>query len=141
LAWDKAAFDARIDPTHDAGKLGTTLSRSLPIGSDLSLTLQNGYAVTQPLSSGAPLPSTANSGAAAAAPSWSTDRKLRLNILPSGTSLSAGAQLSSTDDKWLRSLGAEQKLFGGPVIVTGSASETASGEIAKSISAGFKRSW
>jgi len=49
--------------------------------------------------------------------------------------------MSSTDDKWLRTLSAEQKLFGGPLSVTGSVSETASGEMSKSLRAGFKRTW
>jgi len=49
--------------------------------------------------------------------------------------------ISSTDDKWLRTLSAEQKLFGGPVSITGSVSETAAGDISKSLKAGFKRSW
>lgn len=37
--------------------------------------------------------------------------------------------------------GAEQKLFGGPFSVSGSVNETASGELSKSIKAGFKHAW
>jgi hypothetical protein len=48
--------------------------------------------------------------------------------------------MSTTDDKWRRSLGAEQKLFGG-ISVKGSVSETDTGTPDKSISAGFKRNW
>jgi hypothetical protein len=55
--------------------------------------------------------------------------------------VSLGADVSSTDDKWLRALSAEQKLFGGPFSVTGSMSETAGGDISKSLRAGFKHSW
>ena len=51
------------------------------------------------------------------------------------------AAISSTDDKWLPTLSAEQKLFGGPFNVTGSVSEAATGEISKGLSAGFKRQW
>jgi len=58
----------------------------------------------------------------------------------SGTSVSAGQSLSSTDDKWLRKIGAEQKLFGG-VSVSGSISETPLGASNKSISGTFKQSW
>jgi hypothetical protein len=54
--------------------------------------------------------------------------------------LIAGQSLSTTDDKWLRKVGAEQKLFDG-VTVSGSIGETAQGTANKSISAGFKRSW
>jgi hypothetical protein len=38
-------------------------------------------------------------------------------------------------------LSAEQKLFGGPLSVTGSVSETATGDTSKSLRAGFKRTW
>jgi len=48
--------------------------------------------------------------------------------------------LSTTDDKWLRKVGAEQKLFDG-VTISGSIGETAQGASNKSITAGFKRSW
>jgi len=72
---------------------------------------------------------------------WATSQALRFNVLPTDTTLSVGADMSSTDDKWLRTLSAEQKLFGGPFSVTGSVSETASGEMSKSLRAGFKRTW
>jgi hypothetical protein len=48
--------------------------------------------------------------------------------------------LSSADDKWLRKIGAEQKLFDG-VSISGSVGETAQGVTNKSLTAGFKRSW
>jgi hypothetical protein len=52
----------------------------------------------------------------------------------------AGQTLSTTDDKWLRKISAEQKLFDG-VSISGSIGETAQGATSRSISAGFKRSW
>jgi hypothetical protein len=48
--------------------------------------------------------------------------------------------MSTADEKWRRSIGAEQKLFDG-ISVKGAVSETATGIPDKSISAGFKRSW
>src|SRR6185295_1988176 len=45
--WDKTTIDARIDGAQDQGKLGATLSRSVPLGSDLSVTLQNSYSVAR----------------------------------------------------------------------------------------------
>ena len=50
----------------------------------------------------------------------------KLSIADTGTSFIAGQTLSSTDDKWLRKIGAEQKLFGG-VTISGSIGETALG--------------
>ena len=129
LGWDKAAIDTRVDPSHEQGKLGTTLSRSVPVGDDVSLTLQNGVSMTRSLPN-----------ATGQAHSWATSQALRFNFLPTDTSVSFGADISSIDDKWLRSLSAEQKLFGGPFSVTGSVSETATGDLSKSLKAGFKRS-
>jgi hypothetical protein len=130
LGWDKAAIDTRVDPSHEQGKLGTTLSRSVPVGDDVSLTWQNGVSMTRSLPN-----------ATGQAHSWATSQALRFNFLPTDTSVSFGADISSADDKWLRSLSAEQKLFGGPFSVTGSVSETPTGELSKSLKAGFKRSW
>jgi hypothetical protein len=72
--------------------------------------------------------------------SYETDQSAKLSITDTGTSFVAGQTLSSTEDKWLRKFGAEQKLFDG-VTVSGSVSETSSGATNKSISAGFKKSW
>ena len=48
--------------------------------------------------------------------------------------------MSTTDEKWLRSLSAEQKLFGS-MNVTGTVSETPTGDLNRSLTAGFKRNW
>jgi hypothetical protein len=131
LGWDETAIETRLDPAQEQGKLGATLSRSVPLGESVAVTLQNGYSVTR----------AQPDAAASAAQSWATSQALRLNVLPTDTSLSLGAAISSTDDRWLRTLSAEQKLFGGPLSVTGSVSETASGDTSKSLRAGFKRTW
>ena len=49
LGFDKTPVEARIDGGKEEGKLGATLSRSVPLGRDLSVTWQNCYSVTQPL--------------------------------------------------------------------------------------------
>jgi hypothetical protein len=131
LGWDQTAIETRLDPSQEQGELGTTLSRSVPVGDSVSVTLQNGVSVTR----------TLPNVTAAQTQSWASSQALRFNILPTDTSLSVGANLSSTDDKWLRTLSAEQKLFGGPFSVTGSVSETADGDTSKSLKAGFKRTW
>jgi hypothetical protein len=71
---------------------------------------------------------------------YGTDQSAKLSIADTGTSFSAGQTLSTADDKWLRKVGAEQKLFDG-VSISGSISETPIGAINKSLTAGFKRSW
>jgi len=97
LGWDKAAIDTRVDPSHEQGKLGTTLSRSVPVSDDVSLTLQNGVSMTRSLPN-----------ATGQAHSWATSQALRFNFLPTDTSVSFGADISSIDDKWLRSLSAAE---------------------------------
>ena len=45
--WDKTAVEARVDPAQDQSKLGTTIIKSVPLADQYSLTLQNGYNVTE----------------------------------------------------------------------------------------------
>jgi hypothetical protein len=103
-------------------------------GEQVSLSLQNGTNVIQ--QGVAPIPGITGH----AARNYALDQSAKLSIADTGTSFIAGQTLSSTDDRWLRKLGAEQKLFGG-VSVTGSIGETLQGAPNKSFGAGFKRSW
>jgi hypothetical protein len=153
-----ASVEARVEAKDEQEKLGTKLSKSVPIGSDLSVTLQNGYSITHaapsPAGTGVPgnsfivLPpptSTPSPAVPASTPpggaqTYSTERAAKLNIAPTGTTISAGTAMSSADEKWLRTFGAEQKLFG-PLSVTGTVGEKATGELNKSFTAGFKRKW
>ena len=143
LSWDKASIESRVDPLLDQSKLGMKFSRSVPINNEFSVTLQNGYSMTQMLPSqagAAPVvPVTPSNPAANRV--LDTNQALKFNVLPSDTSLSVGATMSSTDPKWLRSFSAEQKLFGGPVNITGTVSQTTTGELNKTLKGGFKQSW
>jgi hypothetical protein len=132
--WDKTAIEARVDPTSEQSKLGTTISKSVPLTDGYSLTLQNGYNVIQ--QGLVPVPGVP----AHPSRNTETDQSAKLSIGDTGTSFTAGRTLSSTDDRWLGRVGAEQKLFDG-VTISGSIGETTSGATNKSISAGFKRSW
>jgi hypothetical protein len=132
--WDKTAVEARVDPSQEQTRLGTSLSKSLPLNEQYSLTLQNGYNLVEqgviavPGIIGRPVRN------------YETDQSARLSIADTGTSFTAGQSMSSTDDRWLRKVGAEQKLFGG-VSISGSIGETSLGTTNKSFSAGFKQSW
>jgi hypothetical protein len=132
--WDKTAVEARVDPAQEQSKLGTSISKSVPLSDQYSLTLQNGYNMTQ--QGVVPLPGVA----AHATRNYETEQSAKLNIEDTGTTITAGQTLSSGDDKWLRKFGAEQKLSDG-VSVSGSVGETSQGTTTKSISAGFKKSW
>lgn len=134
--WDKTSIEARMDPTADQSRLGATLSKSLPIWNDqFSLMLQNGYRLTEQM----PLP-LAGGATANASRTVEVDRLAKFSITQSGTSLIAGQTLSSTDDKWLAKVGAEQKLFG-DVSISGTVNETSSGVPNKTLSAGYKKTW
>lgn len=130
--WDQASVNARLDPIADQGKLGTAVSKSVPLNEQMSLTLQSGFGVSQTLASSSlgPTPSHV----------VETDRQAKLSWAPTGTSFIAGSKLSSNDQHWLNSFGAEQNLFGG-ISVRGTVSETTTGIHDHSLTAGFKRSW
>lgn len=134
FVWDKTAIEARTDPTQDQSKFGTTLSKSLPLWSDqYSLTLQNGYNVTQQ----AVVPVF---GLGHSVRTYEVDQTAKVSFAGTGTSLIAGQTHSTADDKWLRRIGAEQQLFGG-VSVSGTISQTPDGVPNGSLTAGFKHSW
>jgi hypothetical protein len=132
--WDKTAIEARVDPAQDQTRFGTSLSKSVPLNGPYSLTLQNGYNLIE--QGVVPVPGIVGRPAR----NYETEQSASLNIADTGTSFTAGQSLSSTDDRWLRRVGAEQKLFGG-VSISGSIGETPLGTTNKSLSAGFKQSW
>ena len=132
--WDKTAVEARVDPSQEQSKLGTSLSKSLPLSEQYALTLQNGYNVIR--QGVVPVPGIP----ARPVRNYETDQSARLSITDTGTSFIAGQTLSSADDRWLRKIGAEQKLFG-DISISGSIGETTLGTSNKRLTAGFKRSW
>src|SRR5215207_5309369 len=132
--WDQTSVEARVDPGSEQSRLGTSLSKSLPLSEQYSVTLKNDYNLIQ--QGIVPVPGFVSHPAR----SHETDQSARLSIADTGTSLIAGQTLSASDDKWLRKVGAEQKLFDG-VTISGSIGETPSGVVNKSFGAGFKRSW
>jgi hypothetical protein len=132
--WDKTAIEARVDPSQQQSRLGTSLSKSLPLSEQYSLTLQNGYNLIQ--QGIAPVPGIIGHPTR----SYEVDRSAKLSIADTGTSLIAGQTLSSADDRWLGRIGAEQKLFDG-VSISASVGETPLGTTNKSFGAGFRRSW
>jgi hypothetical protein len=141
LGFDKTSVDARLDAGKDEGKLGATLSRSVPINETLSVTLQNSYSVRQSLASAAPvtagIPPTA---AVSSTPAWGLDESVRLNVDPLGTTLSAAAGSSTLDSQWHNKLSLEQTLAG-PLKLTTSVEDAGTAAVKKSITAGFKQIW
>jgi len=132
--WDKTAVEARVDPNADQSKLGTSISKRVPLNDETSLTLSNGYNMTQ--QGMVPVPGMVSHPER----TYDTDQSAKVELTDTGTSISAGQTLSTSDDKWLRKVGAEQKLFGG-VTISGSIGETAQGTTNESVTAGYKKSW
>jgi hypothetical protein len=132
--WDKTAVEARVDPNQDQSKFDSSISKQMPLGDQTSLTLSSGYNMTQ--QGVVPVPGLVSRPER----TYGTEQSAKVDLSETGTSFSAGQTLSTSDDKWLRRVGAEQKLFGG-ISVSGSIGETAQGITNKSISAGYKKSW
>ena len=133
-----ASSNAKLDSTQDQSKLGLGLSRKLPINDDLQMKLRNDYGVTNAL------PTTPSPGAQSAGSTvgqtWETSRAVELDLLRTETTISAGQQMSAGEEKWLRSLSAQQKIYG-PLSITGGISETPTGALDKTFKAGFKTTW
>jgi hypothetical protein len=144
IGLDKASLEARLDAGSDEGKVGATVSRSVPINPNVSVTLQNVYSVKQSLGSapsGPPTGTTLTTTAATAPVSpWSMDDTVRLSVDPFGTTLSAGAGSSVGDGQWYNRLSVEQTLVGS-LKVTTAVENAGTAQPNKSISAGFKRTW
>jgi hypothetical protein len=146
LAWDKASIDARVDPSKEQGKLSTTFSRSVPITSDVTVTLQNSYSITQTLANGAPASSVAapsvNPALSTTGQSqiWGTERALKFKLLPTDTTFSASTSMSTADSQWHHQIGAEQKIYG-PLNLATSVTDPGTAASNKKITAGFSKSW
>jgi hypothetical protein len=133
-----ATVDARVDPSNDQGKLGTTFQHLVPLGSKFSVTLKNSYSVTETFS--------ATTAAPAISPTqptpqiWGNEKAAKFNILPTGTTLGAGLVSNSADPVTYNTLSAEQKLYG-PLRVTTAVTDVGQPISSKSITAGFKLNW
>jgi hypothetical protein len=143
LGWDKTSIEARIDSAAERGKVSTTFSRSLPLNG-VTVTLENSYSLSQSLANGppshpAPMPSPGVQGLAGPQ-NWGTEQAVKIKILPTDTTFSAGTSLSSAQNQWHHQLGAEQKIYG-PLNVTTSVTDPGSPTSNKKITAGFTARW
>ncbi len=146
-----ASVDARVDPANDQGKLGTTLKRSIPIGSRFAVTLQDTYSVTQTFNPLGPLAETSPNHAlletapvSAVTPTplqvWGNERIARLEVRPTGTTFSADLASASNDPVTHKTFSADQKIYG-PLHVTTAVTDIGEPTVNKTISAGLKLNW
>lgn len=131
IIFDKTSLDARIDPSQEKGQVAATLSRTVPLSGDVSITLQDKYSLTQSLQS---------AGDQSAATVWQSDRSLRLKLENTDTTLSAGIVTSSADNQVRNRISAEQRIIGA-LNVTTTITDPGSAASNKSIAAGFKHTW
>ncbi|MBX9827454.1 MAG: hypothetical protein K2Y27_20980 [Xanthobacteraceae bacterium] len=144
----KAPFEARFEGAKDDSRVGATLSRSVPLGRDFSVTWQNTYALTQPVTPAAPSsPYVSQYGFISpsgvigqSTENREIDQSLRFKVAPYGTTFSAGTATSATDQQWHNRLSIEQNLPGS-FNVTTSIDDAGTTESRKSITAGFKKVW
>lgn len=144
---DAATVDARVDPDNDQGRLAGTLKHSMPLGSSLSLTLQNSLSVTETYGAqkptgpaGLPLMVAPQDSGGTPSQVFGNEQAVKFNVLPTGTTLGAALASTSTDPVTHNTFSAEQKLLG-PLSITTSVSDVGQATVSKSISAGFKLNW
>jgi hypothetical protein len=149
FGFDKTFLEARVDGGKEQGKVGATVSRTVPLGQSFSMTWQNAYSVTEPLAQTAPntpssLPLVSNVPPAVMGPpttqAHTVAETLEFNVAPWGTTFSAGASSSTTDNQWHDKLSIEQTVAG-PLKITTSVEDAGSAAANKSITAGFKKVW
>jgi hypothetical protein len=140
------SVDARVDPSNEQGKVGTTIKQSIPFGGRFAVTLQDTYSVTETLGQPSAGP---NDIPLMALPSTSTpltpqvfgnEKAVKFNVLPTGTTLGAGVATASNDPVTHHTFSAEQKLYG-PLQVTTAVTDFGQATSSKSITAGFKLHW
>jgi len=142
-----ASVDARVDPSADQGRLATTLHRSVPFGSNISLTVQNSSGVTNSIGTpvaaapaGLPMRALPQATTTGATQTWDDQPSVKFDVVSTGTSFSAGLARTSADPVTHNRIGAEQKLYG-PLHVSTAVSDVGETTESKSISAGIKLTW
>ena len=141
-----ASLDTRVAAGSDQGKIGTTLKRSIPLGSRFSVTVQDTYSVTDTFNSPAdgasnqPLLETAPAASPTPQYVYGNEKLAKLDYLPTGTTLSAAVSSSSIDPVTHKTFSADQKIYG-PLHVTTALTDIGEPTASKSISARFKLNW
>ncbi|RDV04819.1 hypothetical protein [Undibacter mobilis] len=140
-----ATVDARVSPASEQGMLATTFKRSLPIGSNLSMTLQSRTSMTETYGRGMttsdiPMMALPASDGTTTPRVWGQDNSAKLNIIATGTTLGAGVSSSSTDTVTHNTLSAEQKLYG-PLSVSTAINDVGQTGESRSVRARAKFNW
>jgi hypothetical protein len=146
-----ASVDARVDPSNDQGKIGGKLSHAVPVGKDVSVTLEDSYSMTESFGGTATASAPATTASLAAPPPatapapglehvYGSSKSVKFTVAPTGTSFGAGWTTASNDPVTHHTLSADQKLIG-PLHVTTSVTDVGQPTENKTITAGFKLNW
>lgn len=140
-----ATVDARVNPAGEQGLLATTLKRSMPIGSHLSMTLQSRTSMTETygrgvMTSDIPMMALPTSDGTTASRVWGQENSARFNILSTGTTLGAGVSSNSADPITHNTFSAEQKLYG-PLSVSTSIYDVGKEGESRAVKARAKFNW
>lgn len=142
---ETATVDARVNPAGEQGQFATTLKRTMPIGSHLSMTLQSRTSMTETFGRGIttfdiPMMALPSPDGTTTSRVWGQDNSARFNILATGTTLGAALSSNSTDPVTHNTLSAEQKLYG-PLSVSTSIHDVGKEGENRSVSARARFSW
>lgn len=133
-----ATLGVRAEPNADRSRLGSSVSRSVPLGQNVSVTMQSSLAVTELYPGGINPAPAAVPGMASRI--YDTDNSVKLNLKRTGTAFSVGTTTSSIDPMTHNRLAAEQNIYG-PLNITGSLNDPGRPTSSKSIGAGLKFDW
>ena len=133
---DVATVEARVAPSAEERKASASLQREVPLGSSVSVMLENRVSVTEPNTGTGPsvLPSIGGQHI------WGNERQAKLNLKATGTTLAASAMDATDPNLTNRTFSADQKIYG-PLHVTTSVTNPGQPNVSKSIGAGLKFSW
>ena len=135
IATVDTTVNARVDPTNDQGRVGTTFERAVPVGGKFAVKLRSSYSVTETL-----LQSQVAPADVPASRVWGHENVAKLDILPTGTTLGAGVSSTSIDPVTHNTLSAEQKIYG-PLNVTTAVTDVGQDTENRSVRAAFKFNW
>jgi hypothetical protein len=140
-----ATVDARVDPTNDQGKVGTTFMHSVPLGSKFAVTLQNSSSITQTFSASSAAPSdvplmTAPVSSLPTPEVWGNEMAAKFDFLATGTAFGARFASNNLDPVTHNTLSADQKIYGA-LHMTTAVTDLGQTTSSKSITAGFKLNW
>ncbi len=140
-----ATVDARVDPTNDQGRVGTTFMHSMPLGSKFAVTLQNSSSITQTFSASSAAPSdvplmTAPVSSLPTPEVWGNEMAAKFDVLATGTAFGARFASNNLDPVTHNTLSADQKIYGA-LHMTTAVTDLGQTTSSKSITAGFKLNW